>query len=58
VGGVKEKIHAALRAGVKKVILPGKNQAHLEEIPGELLKSVEIVFVSHIDEVFREALTD
>lgn len=58
VGGVKEKIHAALRAEVRKVILPKKNQAHLEDIPGDLLKNIEIVFASHIHEVFREALVE
>jgi ATP-dependent Lon protease len=58
VGGVKEKIHAALRAEVKKVILPSKNQAHLEDVPEDLLKNLEIVFVSDIDEVFREALVE
>ncbi|MBW2056559.1 MAG: endopeptidase La [Deltaproteobacteria bacterium] len=58
VGGIREKIHAALRAEVKKVILPKKNQANLEEMPGELLKNIEIVFASHIREVLKEALVD
>lgn len=57
VGGVKEKIHAALRAEVRKVVLPEKNQGHLEDIPDDLLQNVEIVLVNHIDEVFREVLT-
>ena len=56
VGGIKEKIHAALRAEVRKVVLPEKNQAHLEDIPDDLLRNVEIVLVNHIDEVFRETL--
>ncbi len=58
VGGVKEKIHAALRAELRKVILPKKNQGHLEDVPGDLLKNIKITFVSHIDEVFREALLE
>jgi len=58
VGGVKEKIHAALRAEVKKVILPEKNQANLEDLPDDLRKNIQIVFVNHIHEVFREALVE
>jgi ATP-dependent Lon protease len=58
VGGVKEKIHAALRAEVKKVILPEKNQANLEDLPDDVRKNIQIVFVNHIDEVFREALVE
>jgi ATP-dependent Lon protease len=58
VGGVKEKIHAALRAEVKKVILPKKNQPNLGELPAELLKDIQIVVASHIQEVLTEALTD
>ncbi|NIQ39957.1 MAG: endopeptidase La [Proteobacteria bacterium] len=56
VGGVKEKIHAALRAELRKVILPKKNKAHLDDITSDLLENVEIVFVNNINEVFREAL--
>ncbi|NIO04157.1 MAG: endopeptidase La [Proteobacteria bacterium] len=56
VGGVKEKIHAALRADVRKIILPRKNKAHLEDITNDVLTSIEIVFVNHISDVFREAL--
>ncbi len=57
VGGVKEKIHAALRAKLKKVVLPQKNRPHLDDIPDDLLKHMEIVFVDHIREVFKEALS-
>ncbi len=56
VGGVKEKIHAALRADVRKIILPRKNKAHLEDITNDVLTNIEIVFVNHISDVFREAL--
>lgn len=55
---MKEKIHAAIRAEVKKVILPSKNRGHLEDVPENVLKNVEIVFVNHFDEVFREALVE
>ncbi len=52
VGGIKEKILAAVAAGVKKVILPKQNTKDLEEIPHELAKKIEIVPVEHIDEVW------
>jgi len=58
VGGIKEKIHAALRAEVKKVILPKKNQSNLEDLQNDLLDSIEIVFVTHIHEVFKETLKE
>ncbi len=56
VGGVKEKIHAALRADVRKVVLPRRNKPHLEDMASDFLTNLEIVFVDHIDEVFKEAL--
>jgi ATP-dependent Lon protease len=58
VGGIKEKIHAALRAEVKKVILPQKNRSNLEDLQNDLLDSIEIVFVTHIHEVFKETLKE
>jgi ATP-dependent Lon protease len=51
VGGIKEKSLAALRKGIKKVLLPSKNQKDLEEIPKELRDQIEFIFVSHLDEV-------
>ncbi len=51
VGGIKEKCLAALRKGIKKVLLPSKNQKDLEEIPKELRDQIEFIFVSHLDEV-------
>jgi len=53
VGGIKEKILAAVAAGVKRVILPKQNIKDLEEIPHELTKKIEIVPVEHIDEVWN-----
>ena len=52
VGGIKEKILAAVAAGIKKVILPKQNIKDLEEIPKELTKKIEIIPVEHIDEVW------
>jgi len=52
VGGIKEKILAAVAADIKKVILPKQNIKDLEEIPKELTKKIEIIPVEHIDEVW------
>ena len=58
VGGVKEKILAASRAGIKTVILPKRNKNDLSEVPQEILDKVEIKFVEHMDEVLKIALSD
>ncbi|MFZ5518272.1 MAG: endopeptidase La [Candidatus Zhuqueibacterota bacterium] len=51
IGGVKEKILAAKRAGIKKVILPAKNEKDLSELPPEVRESIEFHLVDKIDEV-------
>ncbi|MEE4353717.1 MAG: endopeptidase La [Desulfatiglans sp.] len=56
IGGLKEKILAAHRGGVNKVLIPFENKKDIEDIPKKILKKVEIVPVDHIDEVLREAL--
>jgi ATP-dependent Lon protease len=56
VGGIKEKILAAHRAGIKKVILPKENARDLEEVPGDVRSELTFVTVETIDEVLREAL--
>jgi ATP-dependent Lon protease len=56
VGGIKEKVLAAHRAGIKRIILPAKNEADVEEIPADVRKELEIVPVSRIDEVIKAAL--
>ncbi|MCD6319908.1 MAG: endopeptidase La [Candidatus Desulfofervidaceae bacterium] len=57
IGGLKEKLLAAHRGRVKKVIIPKDNEKDLKEIPTKILKSLQIVSVTHMDEVLREALT-
>lgn len=56
IGGVKEKVIAAHRAGIKTVILPKDNKKDLEDIPNYVLKDLKFVFVSHMDEVLKVAL--
>ena len=58
VGGVKEKVLAARRAGIKKVILPAKNKRDIEEIRKDQLKGLKFAYVETIDEVVDLALTD
>jgi ATP-dependent Lon protease len=57
VGGVREKALAALRRGIRRVILPEANRHDLEEIPPELARKIEFHFVRSMDEVIALALT-
>ncbi|MBT3239325.1 MAG: endopeptidase La [Chloroflexi bacterium] len=57
VGGIKEKMLAAHRAGLKEVILPARNEADLEELPEEVLRDIKFHFVDTVDQVFELALT-
>ncbi len=56
VGGIKEKVIAAARAGMKTVILPKRNEGDLEEIPSDLKEQIEFHLVETIDEVLSLAL--
>lgn len=56
IGGVKEKLLAAHRAGVSHVLLPVENEKDLEEIPASVLSKLEISFVEHMDQVLGHAL--
>jgi ATP-dependent Lon protease len=56
VGGLKEKILAAHRVGIKRVLIPKDNEKDIKEIPPKILKSVELILVDHMDEVLRKAL--
>ena len=57
IGGLKEKLLAAHRAGIKKVLIPFENQKDLIEIPEIIKKSIEIKPVKNVDEVLKMALT-
>ncbi|MEW6244647.1 MAG: endopeptidase La [Bacillota bacterium] len=56
VGGIKEKVLAAHRAGVKRMILPRENLKEADDIPQNVRREIEIRFVEHIDEVLEYAL--
>ncbi len=57
IGGLKEKLLAAHRAGIKKVLIPMENKKDLIEVPKTVLKSIEIIPVKNVDEVLKVALT-
>jgi ATP-dependent Lon protease len=56
IGGLKEKLLAAKRAGLKKVILPAKNKKDLEEVPQSIIRGLNLLFVENIDEAVKNAL--
>jgi ATP-dependent Lon protease len=58
VGGIKEKVLAARRAGITTVILPRRNESDLEDIPPEVRAEMEAIFVDTVDEVLKHALRD
>ena len=57
IGGLKEKLLAALRAGIKTVLIPSENEKDLAEIPDNVKRGMEIVPAATIDEVLKRALT-
>ncbi len=58
IGGLKEKLLAALRGGIKTVLIPEENVKDLAEIPDNVKEGLEIIPVSHVDEVLERALTE
>jgi ATP-dependent Lon protease len=57
IGGLKEKLLAAHRAGIKKVLIPFENKKDLAEVPEVIKKNIEIIPVKNVDEVLKHALT-
>jgi ATP-dependent Lon protease len=57
IGGVKEKVIAAHRAGLKTIILPKDNKKDLEDVPKEVLNDLQFKFVEQVDDVLKIALT-
>jgi len=58
VGGIKEKVLAAHRAGIKRVIIPARNEKDLIDVPEQARKELEFVFAGHMDEVLAAALEE
>src|SRR3984885_12728390 len=58
IGGLKEKVLAAHRAGIKRVIVPERNKPDLDEVPAEVKNDLEFVFVSKMDQVLDAALEE
>ncbi|MCM8900099.1 endopeptidase La [Caldicoprobacter algeriensis] len=58
IGGLKEKVLAAHRAGITKVIIPAENEKDLKEIPENVKRKVKIVLVEHMDQVLEHALVE
>jgi len=56
VGGIKEKVLAAHRAGIRSVILPRRNERDVEDVPEELRRQLAFVFVDNAEEVLAHAL--
>lgn len=58
VGGIKQKVLAAARVGIKNVILPARNEVDLDDIPEEIREDLHFVFAERVDDVFAAALQD
>jgi ATP-dependent Lon protease len=58
VGGIKEKVLAAHRAGMKTIIMPKESEKYLEEIPKQVKRKLNFVLVDHLDEVLPAAIVD
>ena len=56
VGGIKEKVLAAMRAGIGRVMLPARNRKDLEEVPAEARQKLEFVFLEDVDDAVRMAI--
>jgi ATP-dependent Lon protease len=58
IGGLKEKVLAAHRAGIKRVLVPERNKPDLDEVPAEVKNDLEFIFVSKMDQVLEAALEE
>ena len=56
VGGIKEKVIAAHRVGIKKVLLPEDNKRDMVDVPQKVKDDMDFVFVRHMDQVLEQAL--
>jgi len=58
IGGLKEKLLAARRAGITRVVIPQENEKNLEEVPPQILKSLQVIPAEHMDQVLAAALAE
>lgn len=58
IGGVKEKVIAAHRAGIKRVIMPESNRRNMDKVPDEVKKGVKFYFTKHMDQVLKLAMSE
>jgi ATP-dependent Lon protease len=56
IGGLKEKVLAAHRGGIRRVLIPIENEKDIQDIPPAILKTIDIEIVEHMDQVLRKAL--
>ncbi|MCL6087086.1 MAG: endopeptidase La, partial [Actinobacteria bacterium] len=56
IGGLKEKLLAAKRSGLRKVVLPLKNKKDVEEVPEAITKGIELVYVENIEDLLKHTL--
>jgi ATP-dependent Lon protease len=57
VGGIKEKVLAAKRAGIERIVLPERNRKDVEEIPSDLLHGLELCYVGAVDDALGQTLS-
>ena len=58
IGGLKEKVLAAHRLGIKTIILPKENKRDMDDIPNNIRKQLEFMLVEHMDEVLNCAMVE
>jgi ATP-dependent Lon protease len=58
IGGLKEKVLAAHRAGIKRIVVPERNRADLDEVPDEVKREIDFVFVGQMEQVIDAALEE
>ncbi|MGE5371493.1 MAG: endopeptidase La [Solirubrobacterales bacterium] len=58
VGGIREKVLAAHRAGIKTIIMPADNKKDIEEVPVNVKRKMEFIFVDHMDQVMKHAILE
>jgi ATP-dependent Lon protease len=58
VGGIKEKVLAAHRAGIKRIIMPERNKKDIQDVPEQARRELEFIFAHSMDDVLRHALEE